>query len=534
MRCFLPSMLAALLLLAPSPVQADPPRHSVPEARPIQLDGAVRTAEWDAAKALAMDEGTEILVQQFRGTLLIALRSDRVWTRRGSLTLFVCPDGPEAGADAPGAARISYEPFEHNREHAIVYRRGAEGWQRLYDSVVVRHALGEAQSTIEMAVPLGVLGLTKDSRPALRVCVQWSRIGAKGFVWPAGLDLRPAAGRRPADLMSAKRWGLLEGWGDPTGPGAFSKTDWDTWTKRDREIRERGTTAHQTVALLVEEWKKTKKRDAELEEQVLGNLRWIRQHERLTPNDLLAMVTTLRYLNRHGEALGMVEALLDHPDVPSAQRAWRERALLLQSMQRYEDAAADWTRLATTTGKPWNAAYARAAETCRKQAAAWAAERKARAAVEKDDKLPRVALHTTHGVIEIVLHANEVPDAAKHFLELVGSKFYDGTLFHRVHGEFLAQGGDPKSRDQGLEHAGSGSSPKLIPIEENAKHDFWRGAVGFARGVSDYNGSQFFLMTGPRPGLGDYTLFGHIVRGQAVADRLAYGDTLIKAVVLKK
>ncbi len=472
-------------------------------------------------------------MQQFRGTLMLALESDRVWVRRGSFTLYLCPDGPQASADAPGAVRISYEPFEHNREHVLVYRNGAQGWERLYEKCVVRASLTEATTSFELAVPLAVLGLTKDQRPALRALCQWTRIGGTSPIWPAGLDLRGAVGRKPADLQSAQRWGLLEGWGDASGPGAFSKTEWDAWLQRDREMREKGTTAHQTVTLLVEEWKKTKKRDGELVAQVLDNLRWIRRHERLTANDLLAMVTTLRYLNRHAQALGMVEALLDHPDGAAARRAWRERALLFQSMQRYEEAAADWSHLAGVTGPPWGTAYLRAAETCGEHAAAWAEEAKARAADEQDDKLPRVALHTNRGIIEVVLHAGDVPDAVKHFVKLVASRFYDGTLFHRVHGEFLAQGGDPKSRDQGLEHAGSGTSPDLVPIETNARHDFWRGALGFARGVSEYNGSQFFLMTGPRPGLGEYTCFGHIVRGQAVADRLEYGDKLIKAVVLK-
>jgi len=529
-------LTAVCLLMLPAGARADaaPSEVAVPETRPIQLDGTPRKAEWDAAATLPLEHGAgELLVQQFRGTLMLALRSDLAWTPPGALTLWLCPDGPSAGADGPGAVRIEYEPFEHNREHVIVWHNGKEGWKRERGSVVARHAIRGAASALELALPLTLLGLEKDQRPGVRLLVQWARFGTASPTWPAGVDLRAPPGKTPPALASAKGWGLLTGWGDAAGPGAFSRSDWEAWVARDAEIHKRGAAAHEAITLLVEEWKKTKKRDVELVPTVLGNLRWIRTHERLTANDQLAMATLLRFLNRHRQALGMLEVLLDHPDEAGAQRARRERALLFESMQRYEDAAADWEALAAVTRAPWDASYRRAAETARSNGAAWAEEAKAREEDGKNTKLPRVVLRTNRGEIEILLHAEDVPDAVKHFLDLVGSKFYDGTLFHRVQGDFLAQGGDPISRDQGLDFAGSGTSPKEVALEEDPRHDFWRGAVGFARGMRDYNGSQFFLMTAPRPKLGEYTCFGHIVRGQEVADRLEYGDTLLEAVVVR-
>ena len=71
-------------------------------------------------------------------------------------------------------------------------------------------------------------------------------------------------------------------------------------------------------------------------------------------------------------------------------------------------------------------------------------------------------------------------------------------------------------------------------METNERHTFWRGAVGFARGISERNGSQFFLMTASKPDLGEYTCFGRIVHGQAVAERIEHCDKLIRAVVLRK
>jgi peptidylprolyl isomerase len=71
-------------------------------------------------------------------------------------------------------------------------------------------------------------------------------------------------------------------------------------------------------------------------------------------------------------------------------------------------------------------------------------------------------------------------------------------------------------------------------MELNERHGFWRGAVGFARKMRESNGSQFFIMTAPRPDLGDYTCFGRVVSGMEHVDRLELCDPLEKAVVLKR
>ncbi len=531
-------LLLALVCLAfgglslSSTAQAEPPKHGVPETRPIQLDGHPLKAEWSSAKMLPFPrDGSVLRIQQFRGTLMLALQSDRTWTRGSGLSLFFCPDGPKAGATAPGCVRIDLEPFEHDRDHLFVYRNVEDGPSRLRDVVVVRHSLRGGATGIEMAIPLSLLGLTSKARPALRFCAQWN-VGGRSLTWPANLAFRAPTGTMPRDYASAANWGLLEGWGDPAGPGAFPRKDWDAWIARDRTVREAGATAHHTVNLLLEEWKKTKKRDKELVPQVLGSFETVAEHEPLTALDQLRIATCLRYLNRHERALGLLDGLLHHPDRAVGLQAYRERALLLHAMQRFEDAALTWERLAARTARPYNTAYTKAAAAERRIAQGWAKERAARRVDEADPSLPRVELHTTHGVIEIVLHAKDLPKQAAHFLAMVKRKVvYDGTLFHRVHGDFLAQGGDPVSRDQGLAFAGRGGPGIEIDMEINPRHAFWRGAIGFARGMRKANGSQFFMMTAPNPDLGEYTCFGHIVHGQHVADRLEYGDTLTKVVI---
>jgi cyclophilin family peptidyl-prolyl cis-trans isomerase len=529
-----PLALAALLFLAPAATADEPPPVHVPETRPVQLDGAVPSAEWsDAVELPTSAAGTTLRLQQYRGTLMLAFASDRTWSERATLSLFFCPEGPHAGGAGPGCVRMDYEPFEHNREHLLLSVYGPDGGvRRVHDRAVVRHTLGPGSTRLEMAFGLDLLGLTKARRPTVRFCAQWSRPGSPSVMLPAGLDFRSPPGKAPADFASAARWVRLTGWGDPSGPGAFSRTDWTAWIEEARQITIHGSRAHERVREIAEEWKKTEKKDAEIVPEVIGNLEWVREREPLTDTDLLAMATVLRYLNRHERAAGLLEALVDRGG-PSAGLALHQRALLNRSREAFEDEARDWDDLARLNPGPYAQRYRAAAEQARARLPAWKKEQAARRADEADATLPRVRLQTARGPVEIVLHAHDVPKAVKHFVGLVSSGFYDGTLFHRVMGDFMAQGGDPKSRDLGCEQAGTGSSPEEIDVEVNPRHGFWRGAVAYARsGVKLSNGSQFFILTSPRPGLGRYTVFGHVASGMAAVDRLEQCDALVKAVVV--
>ena len=521
-----------------------PPTHDIPEGVPVSVDGTVFPAEWPGALVLPLDEGdATVRLSQRRGTLQIGFETRQPWGPGTNLTLLFCPDGEQTGMRAPGFVRINYEPQEHDRHHLIV-NRGPHN-ERVLDRVVARSLLHRGGAGVELALDLGVLGVPRPAEgvaaPALRFAVHWVRPGG-AVTWPAALDFAGTDARQmPPDLASAARWGRLTGAGDPSGPGAFSKTQWKEWLEFDRELARRGREAHQTTNLLREEWKKTKKRDGELEAEVLDNFDWIAQHERLTANDLLAKVTVLRYLNRCTLALGLIEALVHHPDTRRAKRAVYERALTYESMGRLEDAAADWQRLAAgaTAGGGYGAHYQHKARVLEGRLEAWKKEQEARAEDDARDDLPLVALHTVRGTVLVQLFADDVPKAVEHFLGLVASKFYDGTPFHRVHGDFLAQGGCPVGRDQGCEFAGRGTSPQEIPVEVNERHGLWRGAVGFALGKRRMNGSQFFILTSPRPDLLDmngeaFTCFGRVIGGMAAVDRIELCDKLERAVVIRR
>lgn len=543
-----PLWVASLLLCAwGGALRAETPAaHAVPEGAPVSLDGVVQPPEWEGALELPLgDSGASLRLLQRRGTLQIGLDAREPWPLRSNLTLWFCPAGEQAGILAPGAVRIHYEPREHDRSHVIVSRATAQGDVRVLDEVVARAALDERGSGIELAFNLGLLGLTTARRPELRFCVHWVRPYARGHVtWPAGLDFtgdsRPGA--PPPDLARAARWGLLTGLGDPAQPGAFSRTDWTAWVEHDRELTRRGAQAHASVRLLADEWKKTQKRDGELEVEVLENLAWIARHEPLTPTDLLAQAKVLRYLNRGAQALGLLDALGHHAEAAVRQAALYERALTQESRGDLESAQADWRELARLVGEMHGGAYARKAEDLEPLREAWESERRAREEDDARDDLPLVALHTTRGVVLVQLFRADVPEAVAHFLGLVRSGFYDKTLFHRVQGDFMAQGGDPISRDQGCDFAGAGTSPEEIDVEVNERHGFWRGALGFALGMRRQNGSQFFVMTSPKPDLihdrgpGErepFTCFGRVLSGMEVVDRLEACDPLLRAEVLK-
>lgn len=536
--------LVGVLALSAAGAHAAPPEHGVPRGLPVQLDGRVNAAEWGEALSIPLGTtGTHLRIQQHRGMLLLALDSPLPWPLRGNLTLLFSPEGATSGMRAPGFVRIDYEPMRHDRPHLIVRRMTPEGSTRVHDAVVARRAFTEHTAGIEIAFRLDLLGLTKEDRGPRRLAVHWVRPYSRNhIIWPGGLDFVGKPRQMPPDLATAERWATLKDWGDPTGPGAFPKAEWTKFIEHDRELTRRGQEAHAEMRLLREEWKKTKKRDGELTKLVIDNFDWIAKREALTAEDLIEQATLLRYLNRCEEAVGILSAIANHPERSAGQAALFENALTYESMGLFARASRTWERLAARLGEPHQTVYRQRAERAMGKVGGREAELRARAEDAVRDDLPLVELQTDRGPVVLELYKHDVPKAVEHFLNLVESKFYDGTLFHRVHGDFMAQGGDAKSRDQGCDFAGSGTSPNEIPMERNPRRHFWRGALGFARGMRPMNGSQFFIMTSPKPEMSDpeaddedvYTCFGRVRSGMHAVDRIEFCDKLIKAVVLRR
>ena len=124
----------------------------------------------------------------------------------------------------------------------------------------------------------------------------------------------------------------------------------------------------------------------------------------------------------------------------------------------------------------------------------------------------------SYGRVVIQLRPDIAPKTVARIKELARQGFYDGTPFHRVIANFMAQGGDPT----GTGRKGSG---KRLEAEFSAvKHV--RGTVSMARST-DVNSadSQFFICFAPAPHLdGQYTVFGQVVEGMEFVDRIKKGD----------
>jgi len=140
---------------------------------------------------------------------------------------------------------------------------------------------------------------------------------------------------------------------------------------------------------------------------------------------------------------------------------------------------------------------------------------------------PRVQIKTSKGIFVIECYPKKAPVNVANFIYLVQEKYFDGLYFHRVVPGFVVQGGDPRGDGWG----GPGYS---IPCEYN-DIPYLRGTVGMALAGKDTGGSQFFITPLPQPHLnGRYTVFGKVVSGMDVVDRLLIYDQIETATLLNQ
>jgi len=136
----------------------------------------------------------------------------------------------------------------------------------------------------------------------------------------------------------------------------------------------------------------------------------------------------------------------------------------------------------------------------------------------------RVAvIETDLGTIKFELLEKESPKTAENFRLLAEQGFYDGLIFHRTINGFMIQGGDPNGNGTGGKTATGEPLPNEIDANsELYKGGYQRGLVAVAnRGTPETGTSQFFIMHGPRPLPPSYTIFGRVVEGMEVVDKIA-------------
>lgn len=123
------------------------------------------------------------------------------------------------------------------------------------------------------------------------------------------------------------------------------------------------------------------------------------------------------------------------------------------------------------------------------------------------------------GVVKIALRDDLAPGHVERIKTLIGEKFYDGIIFHRVIDGFMAQTGDPTG-------TGMGGSDYPDLRAEFSNEPFKRGTLGMARSQHpDSANSQFFICFEDSTWLnGQYTVFGEVVEGMEHIDAIAKGE----------
>ncbi len=135
-------------------------------------------------------------------------------------------------------------------------------------------------------------------------------------------------------------------------------------------------------------------------------------------------------------------------------------------------------------------------------------------------KKARIKTATGDIVFEFLADA---PKAASNFIFLTQDGFYDGLTFHRREENFVIQGGDPKGDGTG--------GPGYQFSDEPVTRDYQRGIVAMANAGPNTNGSQFFIILADNPLPKQYTIFGNVISGIDVVDKIRIGDRMEKVTI---
>ena len=132
---------------------------------------------------------------------------------------------------------------------------------------------------------------------------------------------------------------------------------------------------------------------------------------------------------------------------------------------------------------------------------------------------PQAYIDTSKGTIQFELAVLDAPRTVANFISLVRKNYFRGVQLHRVVPDFVVQDGDPRGDGEG--------GPGYTIRDEINQRPYLRGTVGMALDWADTGGSQFFITHSPQPHLdARYTVFGQVVAGMDVVDRLQQWDTI--------
>lgn len=153
----------------------------------------------------------------------------------------------------------------------------------------------------------------------------------------------------------------------------------------------------------------------------------------------------------------------------------------------------------------------------------WAAEEGKTGKEQTASRASRAVIKTKFGDMEIKFFSDAAPKHVENFIKLAKSGFYNGTIFHRVIPGFMIQGGDPNTKDSLKKDTYGQGGPGHNVKAEFSEMAHKRGVVSMARAQDpDSAGSQFFIVIEESRFLDrKYTIFGEVVKGIGVADKIA-------------
>lgn len=133
----------------------------------------------------------------------------------------------------------------------------------------------------------------------------------------------------------------------------------------------------------------------------------------------------------------------------------------------------------------------------------------------------KAVIQTAKGVIQIQIFP-DTKIASSNFMILAANGFFDGLVFHRVE-DWVVQGGDPLGD-------GTGGPGYQFP-DEPVNREYKKAIVAMANSGPNTNGSQFFILKTDYPLEKKYTIFGVVISGQDVVDKISVGDVMQKVII---
>ncbi len=141
--------------------------------------------------------------------------------------------------------------------------------------------------------------------------------------------------------------------------------------------------------------------------------------------------------------------------------------------------------------------------------------------------MKKAIIETDKGNMVVELFEKEAPNTVDNFVKLINKGFYNGLTFHRVLPNFVIQGGCPKGN-------GTGGPGYSIKCEINPRKHL-TGTLSMAHAGKDTGGSQFFITHSPQPHLdGVHTVFGQVIEGQDVVNKIKPNDVMKKVSVVEE